>query len=161
MSWKHVYENNMTKCGSSLELRFSPAAQLQKSKYCGQFYEKLDEKSCVNSQTGSEGVGQWCYVSAECADLNGGRAVGKNKEISYKMCKPNTDDKLGDHPMEELAFLAQKNDMDLGLAVRMAYPQKMNMTWNFMEEFMLEGKRQLSEARKKIVGMKRPIIFKS
>jgi len=160
LSWKQVYKNNVTKCGSALELRFSPTAHLQKSKYCGQFYEKLDQKACVNTMTGTEGVGQWCYVSSACTELNGGRAV-KGADLSYKMCKPYADDKLGDHPVEELAFLAQKNDMDLALAVRMAYPQKMNMTWGFMEEFMLEGKRQYSEARKKIVGLKKPLIFKS
>merc|ERR1719245_447749 len=158
MSWAQVYQSNLSTCGKGLELS-STNGPLNKSKYCGAFFERIDQQVCVNAQAGGEGLGQWCYVSAKCEDLHGGRVPRKSK-VAYKLCKPGVDDKLSEHSLEDLDYFARKHNMDLALVARMAYPLKKDMLWQNIEEFLLSGgEKRATLERQRVVGMKRPIIF--
>jgi len=56
--------------------------------FCASFYHRMDNNYCVNTgmveygTTGHAGA-QWCVVSSECRELNGGRPVASKKSFYY------------------------------------------------------------------------------
>jgi len=89
---------------------------------CENFLQKFDDNFCINQMCETPNTTQWCYVSAECSDLKGGKAVNQN--VSAKVC--TTAESLQDRSLDNYNALVAKFDLK--------YPPKYNTTqppWQF------------------------------
>jgi hypothetical protein len=95
--------------------------------FCQQFFEVLDDNSCVlfgyNSEKYNAGE-SWCYVSSECTNLGplGEVAHHVNGNLSVKVCT-DTDQRLVAKTPPELEQLAIKMNVDFGMLAKWAYPK--------------------------------------
>jgi hypothetical protein len=128
LKWKDVYSNNSAfggNCGyTGRELSFADYPWLTKmgegSKYCTNFFHVIEDNFCVNWNFDSQKhIGlQWCYVSSQCTTLGNGTRVNAN--LAYKSCT-SEDQKLAAKKPPELAQIAKKDNVALGLLAKWAY----------------------------------------
>jgi hypothetical protein len=97
LNFHHVYKTGMALCGDGGESGEIPGS------YCtlindrpSAFFPMQNHNYCINlweAETQEGDNRTWCYVSAECSVLNGGRSVNSN--VSEKICG-ETEPRLGD-----------------------------------------------------------------
>jgi len=153
-----VYYDNLASCGRAHELYFAtkygasaayhptePIAGLP-HQICSNFFKNFKNNSCVNvdlfpfpSDNNDNLSGrQWCYVSNDCLNLNGGTfatnplgfAIGgwhnqiSTSNLSVKLCDNNTDDDviLKDKTIAELDAIGAESDVSMAYLLRLAYP---------------------------------------
>lgn len=134
LNWVEVYYKGAAKCGDTFELnpafpyykkhwpeatndevRFLASAEWH-SVYCDDMFMKLDNRLCVNGDHGhGAALKDWCYVKAECRDLNGGSTINATKYVNWKACKPGVDELMRDLPLENV--LARANAKKLNLPI--------------------------------------------
>mmetsp|Transcript_13060 Transcript_13060/g.24024 ORF Transcript_13060/g.24024 Transcript_13060/m.24024 type:complete len:298 (-) Transcript_13060:30-923(-) len=123
LNWKEVYARQRVLCGEGFELLDIANKDLQYvdlwwmkhysldpayNHSCTRFFEQMNNNYCVNVVRDSRqwpkwsGV-QWCYVSSECQNLNGGRYV-TNKE-NYGDVAEDIFERLATHLPAEIFFL--------------------------------------------------------
>jgi len=141
--WKETYANGV-ECGSNAEFFLAsgktklPRQELREAKvylgdeFCTRFYETLDDNYCVNINMGAD-EGEWCYVDSACSSLNGGERTVEG--VSWKKCQHEQDKMLRDYSPEELAELATKANLDLGLLHKMSYPLYKGHLWKDVSGF--------------------------
>mmetsp|Transcript_53826 Transcript_53826/g.129676 ORF Transcript_53826/g.129676 Transcript_53826/m.129676 type:complete len:242 (+) Transcript_53826:96-821(+) len=124
LTWSTLYRENVVRCGDGEELSGPEIATWGDDGLCSSntpLYTGLNHNLCVKrSKLKSEmpqPVPNWCYVSASCGALNGGRAV--NSRVSSKMCGDG-DRALADLSPRELFEMGAGQDAQM-LAI-MAYP---------------------------------------
>merc|ERR1719498_1446523 len=128
LHWNRVYSGTGNRsgvqCGQGSEI----------SELCGQnppFYGGLKGNFCMQTKV-SWGMtrDQWCYVSADCQALGGGKQV--TDTISWKTCKDEEDKTLRTMQPEELHALAVRENMDAALMMWVAYPvyPVFDVNWN-------------------------------
>merc|ERR1719213_321514 len=113
MPWQEAYHSHGASCLNGYEYFFvsqrRPFANetflnsLVGGEFCQRFYQQLHGNACVNRNMGAD-YGQWCYVSSECDDLNGGEA-GHHGGLSLRHCTANDANLRYRHP-RELAQMA-------------------------------------------------------
>lgn len=173
LNWKQVYESERILCGEGWEFAFDYPFGPEKTyefarfapftmgftyhEFCGSFFKRMDNNYCVNIQHHTyDSVGpvthQWCYVSKECKDLNGGTVVQDKtgvpelpawllspatysiakslyfwpkihkRDLAMKHCTSGKDTLLGEMPVPKVVELAQKMDSVVGFVTKTAYP---------------------------------------
>lgn len=129
LPWRDAYRRAGSSCGQANELwtQRSPKPPMKKE-FCTDFYERITWTSCTNINFHNRATKQWCYVSSRCKSLNGGKSI-PNTEISWKTCTKGEDDLLVEKTPEQLHVLAMRNDLNVGLVVKMAYPREW-WRWN-------------------------------
>lgn len=188
LNWKSTYESKKTRCGVANELfmlmsKIDPKyyAPVKKSnlgtEFCTHFYETIDDNVCTNiDMSGAENEwysGQWCYVSSECTDLNGGKIVKKGKKsgeamrgryegvpknnitesttgLSWKICKAGQDRTLRDMDVPALAEWSKQHHVDLGVSIHEAY---------FKKEDQKQHDPKILIANKDIQNSVNPLVF--
>lgn len=141
LPWGSVYTT--TQCGTGYEFAFANSgnpptdvatftalASTLYSEFCANFYTQLPSNACVNMNMGAD-MGQWCYVSASCANLNGGRVV--NSHVNSKVCTAGQDTMLRDSSPPELSQFSIANNLDMGLLHKMSYPLYQTALWGQVE----------------------------
>lgn len=156
LNWQTVYKDYAVECGVGSEMYHLAKYGLSPRKlegedigfrFCLEFFQVLDNNLCVNADwTTYMGSGkawhgqQWCYVSAECDELNGGDAVpdyvskplddaiphmkfSDKLEVSWKICKQGEDDMLRYKTPSQLVEIAKASDVRLGHLAKFAYPR--------------------------------------
>lgn len=122
LSWQSIYANHSIECGNQgQELVFAGNAAFLKNEFCTHWYERIHSNYCTQHMFGKQDATQWCYVSSSCEELNGGAKI-EGKDVSWKKCAKERDPMLGSLSPAELYKWAQEEDMDAGLALKMAYP---------------------------------------
>jgi len=166
-----VYYDNLASCGRAHELYFAtkygasaaysptePIAGLP-HQVCNNFFKNFKNNSCVNvdmypypSENNDASSGrQWCYVSNDCLNLNGGTfatnklgfAMGgwnnlqSTSNLSVKFCDDSTDDILKSKTMDELLTIASESDVSIPMLLRLSYPA-VQVTWGEAKLLMEE-----------------------
>jgi len=106
LNWKDVYDSARVVCGEGLELYeiIKPRTNLslaeasfswiplgfQHYEYCTTFFRRMDNNHCVNVAMHPYGTSdwtgeQWCYVSSECTELNGGQPVSQKESYAWAL----------------------------------------------------------------------------
>jgi len=166
MSWAEVYFSGKASCGRAKELYFlskygfsaayaatEPITGLP-HKVCVDFFKNFLTPSCVNVDLYPTPVDdytgkQWCYVSNDCDELNGGdyatNQIGfaqggwHNLEstgtLSWKICEAGFDPMLKYYPITELIDIGTYSDVSLSRLIRLSYPM-VNITWGEAQWFM-------------------------
>lgn len=173
LNWKQVYESGRLLCGEGWEFafdypygppknyewaRFAPhTLGFTYYEFCSSFFQRMNNNYCVNIQHHTYGMPgnaakQWCYVSKECQDLNGGTpiqdqqgipelpswllgpttySIAKSlylwpkvhkRDLSTKICGSGRDKLLGEMPPMEVMQLATDMDSVVGYVTKTAYP---------------------------------------
>uniref|UniRef100_A0A7S1RUI8 Uncharacterized protein n=1 Tax=Alexandrium catenella TaxID=2925 RepID=A0A7S1RUI8_ALECA len=125
LKWTDVYEDYGVLCGMGSEFSFLPVHQQRpnlKKQMCEHFFTQFGTNYCVQEWFMSRERTQWCYVSAECENLDGGSYLA-GTAAAWKVCDGAKGDTLlntkGPH---ELFALGIDFKMDPGYMLRMAYP---------------------------------------
>mmetsp|Transcript_2864 Transcript_2864/g.6564 ORF Transcript_2864/g.6564 Transcript_2864/m.6564 type:complete len:268 (+) Transcript_2864:67-870(+) len=180
LNWRSVYSSDRVACGEGLEFHVFEGAfgydlpgieYIKKEfravydQFCTSFFMKLDSTLCVNLgmyALGTPGLlaGQWCYVSKECAELNGGQTIPDKaapkagsgwfnspppsplpRDVSWKTCDRNGDKLLRDVPPAELLELARSMGAAAGYVTKIAYPRLLppNHTWVTIGDAVAKG----------------------
>lgn len=131
LRWTDVYEDYGVLCGMGSEFAFLSQYDRRpnlRKQLCQHFFTKFATNYCVQQWFMSRERSQWCYVSAECENLNGGEYL-TGTAAGWKVCEgANTkgaiarDSLLNSRGPHELFNLALKFKMDPGYVLRMAYP---------------------------------------
>lgn len=169
-SFAAVYYDNEAYCGRGPELYFlskhgfsgayaatEPIAG-EPHRVCYDFFKNFDDASCLNmdlypfptnSSRSKNGV-QWCYVSGDCTELNGGE-FGTNKQgfaqgawgnlksgtaLPWKICS-GSDAMLKSKPVQEVIDLGKKQDIPMHTLMRLAYPA-VSIDWGRASYFYQE-----------------------
>jgi len=170
LNWAQVYQAKRVLCGEGYE--WGPAGPVRNyegaywapllmgftwHEFCGSFFHRMDNSYCVNvkhhtyDQVGVDAE-QWCYVSRECADLNGGEYLPDQqgipelpqslltpwtynmakalyfwpkihkRDVAVKLCTPGKDKLISDLGVEKVVELGQKMDSVVGFVVKTAFP---------------------------------------
>lgn len=158
MNWKENYASKRVGCGDALELHGAADGTGRKliqqwfaymvlgKDYCTDFFERIDDNFCMNAGSsalfsdqveylenstftvGTLRGNQWCYVSKECADLNGGEKMTDAK-VNWKICKEGEDKLLLQAPPPLLAQFAKQVDVNMAQLVKFAYPDWVGDKW--------------------------------
>eukprot|EP00747_Dinoflagellata_sp_TGD_P016321 gnl/TRDRNA2_/TRDRNA2_125032_c0_seq1.p1 gnl/TRDRNA2_/TRDRNA2_125032_c0~~gnl/TRDRNA2_/TRDRNA2_125032_c0_seq1.p1 ORF type:complete len:808 (-),score=136.06 gnl/TRDRNA2_/TRDRNA2_125032_c0_seq1:115-2538(-) len=133
-NWKNAYISRKATCGMGPEFYMfthddhpsedqynDVRVQKDAKELCTSFFERMDHDLCVNVNKG-EDKGQWCYVSSDCSDINGGSMAKFNDKFGWKRCRRDQDGMLRKKIPEYLEMLAERDDVDLGLLHKMSYP---------------------------------------
>jgi len=146
VNWKHAYESQGAKCGDGHELYVGTSSGMPRFlaaltiglEFCDAFYKRVDESFCVNLDHTNEPDawygGQWCYVSGECRSAPRANGTGS---LRVKLCKEGEDRMLRDKSAEELISWAAKNDFEMGLLMKMAYPVEKQAKWPLVQDAFL------------------------
>jgi len=159
LNWAEVYYDSHASCGRARELYFltkygfsaayaatEPISGLP-HKVCNDFFKNFKDASCVNVDMypfprDAMSDKQWCYVSNDCYDLNGGEFatnqvgfaqggwnnLASTGTLSWKFCDPAADSILKYKSVGELVELGERSDVSLSRLLRLAYPA-VNVTW--------------------------------
>jgi len=133
LNFKRTYDSGLAKCGEALNVEkvewgcdwFAAGFAGPGKKGMvgvGRNTLKMNHSYCINHDWAREmkQEGTWCYVSAKCQELNGGKAV--NKHVSWKKCTEGVDARLADLPPAQLFSLAREQHVDPQNIVNLAYP---------------------------------------
>lgn len=134
LNWKQAYASKTAICGSTNEFFLIDGQHYRGSQatselavhfgpeFCTRFFETIDDNYCINVNMGRD-AGQWCYVDSACIDLNGGERQDDGSQASWKICDASEGDKVSrNYTPQQLAGIAEKSGLDLGLLHKMAYP---------------------------------------
>ncbi|CAK0877803.1 unnamed protein product [Prorocentrum cordatum] len=166
-NWADVYYRNLASCGRANELYFlskwgfsaayaatEPITGLP-HKVCADFFRNFLSTACVNvdllegsKPTNSSGL-QWCYVSNDCDNLNGGeyatnqigfaQGAWSNQQsastLAWKICEPAADAMLKHMSVQEVIDAATESDVSLSRILRLAYPA-VNITYGQAAAFL-------------------------
>jgi len=168
MSFAEVYATGKAWCGRANELYFLSKNGFSASyaatepitglphKVCYDFFKNWLTPKCVNvdlypfpedSMSGK----QWCYVSNDCPELNGG-GYATNAEgfaqsswhnlqsasfQAWKICDPADGDSLATMPVPEVIALGEYSDVPMSRMLRLAYPA-VNISWG-EAKFLMEA----------------------
>jgi len=145
LPWHEAYNGSSLRCGLGNEFRgvLGTAGQpdagrmlmlrlLFGGEFCNRFYMALQGNQCVNMNQGAD-EGQWCYVSPDCTNLQGGARVAGG-HMAWKHCGAQ-DAGLRSYMPEALAEVARVQDLDLGLLHKMSYPLFKGHLWRDVQAF--------------------------
>jgi len=161
MSWADVYYTDKAWCGRANELYFLSKNGFSASyaatepitglphKVCADFFKNFVDASCLNIDLypfpeDEKSGKQWCYVSNDCADLNGGgyatnaegfaQSSWHNLQTAsfqqWKICDPaeaNTEAMMA-QPVPTVVAKGKASDVPLSRLLRLAYPA-VNISW--------------------------------
>merc|ERR1712110_84200 len=109
-----------------------------RQKSCMGFFRQIDDNFCVNwdfdSVQPESKYWQWCYVSSQCKTLGNGTLAnwGNSKQVhpklAIKTCT-SQDHQLRTVKPPQLAEIAEKNNIALGLLAKWAYVTSSRMQW--------------------------------
>lgn len=161
MSYQEAYHNHGVQCGQGSELlehfqptHFGRVLPFMGLEFCGRFYTQRNDSYCSNAVF-SAAPRQWCYVSSQCNELNGGAIVeslvpnqtlasqdhvfsfhdtGLQSTVSMKYCGAG-DQALRDLSPPQLHELASTQRFDVGLFVKEAYPIASHALWSDIRAF--------------------------
>jgi len=162
LSWKDVYANHGLECGAGQELIWAGGMTSKPSlgeEFCTRFYEKLSGNFCTQLYFSKQRTEQWCYVSSACTALNGGGAAGV---LKWKQCTPGQDTMLGEMTPEEVHKVAEAENKDPGLVLKMSYPlYEQGLRWPQVRK-CIDGDASADCATlKEIRATGKPMIFDS
>jgi len=155
ISWAKVYADGLASCGRGNELYFlakwgfsaayaatEPITGLP-HKVCVDFFKNYMTPSCLNVdmlhtvKPTAMASKQWCYVSNDCPDLNGG-SYATNQHgfaqgawsnlistgtLAWKICEEGTGDPMTKTwSIPDIVGAAQYSDVSLSRMFRLAYP---------------------------------------
>mmetsp|Transcript_56272 Transcript_56272/g.121261 ORF Transcript_56272/g.121261 Transcript_56272/m.121261 type:complete len:235 (-) Transcript_56272:191-895(-) len=130
LDWKDAYSNYGYSCE---EMGFE---------FCSGFFMHMSGNLCVNQGIGAGNkTREWCYVSSACQQLNGDSEP--SAQIAAKSCTEE-DDRLVDKTPVEIDALCAKDDMDVGLMVKMAYVTPGQTRWNSAKTYFTTGSTNLA-----------------
>uniref|UniRef100_A0A7S2AF45 Uncharacterized protein n=1 Tax=Alexandrium andersonii TaxID=327968 RepID=A0A7S2AF45_9DINO len=134
LNYTDVYDNRSVRCGDSFEV---PGVT-----NCMFFYKRLNSNWCWNipRKDMKKDEGQWCYVSLECKQLDGGARVGK-APVNWKRCREHRDPMTRFKSVKKLALWAKKHDFDLQDVLTLAYSRFYGQWWEQLKEYIEPGKR--------------------
>jgi len=184
--WTEAYSEARTLCGNGYEyfsnfhgkpfLNVGLGADLLEGvwkTYCVGFYSRLKGNTCMNRNLdAADNSGQWCYVSKECNDLNGGE-IGKAYHLgskipaiggglNAKICTKD-DPSLRDWSPAYLALIAMQYSVNLNLLCRASYPRSIHHWADVSEAWGIPGNgplsHDLSEEMNKIKLSRVPHLF--
>mmetsp|Transcript_88164 Transcript_88164/g.267368 ORF Transcript_88164/g.267368 Transcript_88164/m.267368 type:complete len:249 (-) Transcript_88164:68-814(-) len=169
LNWQQVYRSKQAECGKALELyQISKQGLQAENKYeefCNKFYLHVNTSMCLNVDFTHKptdwDVAQWCYVSPQCQELNGGRKV-PDSQLSWKLCSSRDESTKNLHPLQ-LDWLRGHQNLDLGLLAKFSYPIWQAQRWPAVEKlFMRPGPlSELPKYLQQIVDSKQPVVFDS
>jgi len=161
MNWAEVYWRNNAMCGRANELYFLSKMGFSASyaatepvtgmphKMCYDFFKNFASTACVNIDLlpfpEDEFTGkQWCYVSNDCANLNGGgyatniegfsqsswHNLQSASQQAWKICDPTEPGTpaLSVRLVPEVVALGEESDVSLSRILKLAYPA-VNISW--------------------------------
>jgi hypothetical protein len=142
LTWKDVYANYTIECGQGLELASAGGmtAKVQHGhQFCNLFYERLNNNYCTQGMWGTSVPNQWCYVTSNCQDLDGGAPV--TRELSWKQCEDGVDTPLRTLKPYDLRAISLQDNVDAGILLKMAYPVwakegQGHLNWPEVEDFL-------------------------
>mmetsp|Transcript_65700 Transcript_65700/g.186476 ORF Transcript_65700/g.186476 Transcript_65700/m.186476 type:complete len:341 (-) Transcript_65700:194-1216(-) len=148
LNWQAVYERGLATCGMGRELAGPMYAAngtvpsdsvrlMQHEVYCSGFFMRLRENFCVNVLGSTDPLymyRMWCYVSSECS--SGMETIGKT-QVKWKTCDLGLDSSLAEMEPEELHDWAYDNNLDMALAVKLAYPVERGAMWPEMKRLFM------------------------
>lgn len=146
LNWKEVFNSGKAKCGMGMEHFRQEDMNLAHRRLisnkwndglCDMLYSSLNSTSCANANMG-EREGQWCYVKSGCGKLNQGwRIPGNDKKwsMSVKLCTEGQDTMLKDMMPPQMKLFATKNQVDVGMLMKMAYPTVVGHKWDDVKKF--------------------------
>jgi len=161
MTWSDVYYTNKAVCGRANELYFLSKNGFSASyaatepitglphKVCADMFKNFNHGACLNIDLypfpeDEKSGKQWCYVSNDCADLNGGgyatnaegfaQSSWHNLQTAsfqqWKICDPteaNTEAMMV-KPVPTVVEIGKANDVPLSRLLRLSYPA-VNISW--------------------------------
>jgi len=161
MSWADVYYTDKAWCGRANELYFLSKNGFSASyaatepitglphKVCADMFKNFNHGACLNIDLypfpeDEKSGKQWCYVSNDCADLNGGgyatnaegfaQSSWHNLQTAsfqqWKICDPteaNTEAMMV-KPVPTVVEIGKANDVPLSRLLRLSYPA-VNISW--------------------------------
>mmetsp|Transcript_84662 Transcript_84662/g.239868 ORF Transcript_84662/g.239868 Transcript_84662/m.239868 type:complete len:317 (-) Transcript_84662:74-1024(-) len=166
-NWADVYYRSLASCGRANELYFlskwgfsaayaatEPITGLP-HKICADFFKNFLSTSCVNvdllggSKPTNRSGQQWCYVSNDCDNLNGGEYASNQigfaqgawnnlqsaSTLAWKICEPTADAMLKHMSVQEVIDAATQSDVSLSRILRLAYPA-VNITYGEAAAFL-------------------------
>jgi len=108
---------------------------------CTGFFMHMNNNYCVAQNIGEGNAElEYCFVSAACPDhmLNG--ATLTFGRLKAKYCT-DAEERIGAKTPEELNALADKDDLDRGLLMKLAYPTaKRNRMWPDIKPYFTQAK---------------------
>mmetsp|Transcript_56273 Transcript_56273/g.121263 ORF Transcript_56273/g.121263 Transcript_56273/m.121263 type:complete len:235 (-) Transcript_56273:191-895(-) len=133
LDWKDAYSNYGYSCE---EMGFE---------FCSGFFMHMSGNLCVNQGIGAGNkTREWCYVSSACQQLNGDSEP--SAQIAAKSCTEE-DDRLVDKTPVEIDALCAKDDMDVGLMVKMAYVTPDQTRWDSAKTYFTTGSTDLDASQ--------------
>lgn len=143
MNWESAYEKHVN-CGDGLE-KYAHRDMSQDEydvNVCQRFFTRISENFCVNigmhNKENKKSNGQWCYVSRQCKELNGGKIVDDTR-AAWKRCAGGDDEHLRDMDPEDVAVKAQDLNLDVATMLKMSYPVWEKHYWSEVRSFFLEN----------------------
>lgn len=168
LTWKDVYKSHGVVCGMGQELLEFGGMVMKPvvgEEFCTKFYEKLSGNFCTQLHYSTDRKEQWCYVSSQCQALNGGAPLS-GTSVSWKQCTAQEDRMLLEMAPSEVLKLAQAEDKDAGLMIKMAYPlYTAGIKWPDVQATLLGHNGQVDPTTKSILegiqANSTPTIFDS
>lgn len=134
-----VYANYSVRCGDGYGWEEHGVED------CNLFYMRMSEGLCWNIPSAKEvqdlkeDKGQWCYVSKDCPELNGGERVGKSP-VAWKKCSTKEHDPITrTWRSKRLATWAKRNDMDMAKVFSMAYLPLRRFPFEKLKPLLAQG----------------------
>lgn len=175
VAWTEVYDDFTWQCGIGNEFYFKTGKsrtttadreqlrQQMGEQFCERFFQKLNHNWCVNVNIGAD-LGQWCYVSNKCEELQGGLQI-VGSPFSWKKCNSSNDDAMLrrlDPP--SIAAIARQTHVDLALLHKFAYPNSREYLWEDVQSFWEAGSGQpltsaMRREMQRIASSGRPYSF--
>jgi len=161
MSWAEVYYTNKAWCGRAFELYFLSKNGFSASyaatepitgaphKVCYDLFKNFLSPKCLNMDlypfpVDEHSGKQWCYVSNDCPDLNGGGSATNQQGFaqmswhnlqsgsfqSWKICDPDeaNTEAMSVLPVSQVVDLGTYSDVPLSNLFRLSYPA-VNISW--------------------------------
>jgi len=162
LSWRDVYAGHGLECGAGQELVWAGGPASKPSlgeEFCTRFYEKVSGNFCTQLYFSKQRTEQWCYVSSACTALNGGGAAGA---LKWKQCTPGRDTMLGEMTPEQVHKVAEAENMDPGLVLKMSYPvYEQGLRWLQVKRCIAGDASADCAALEKVRAAGKPMIFDS
>eukprot|EP00747_Dinoflagellata_sp_TGD_P217976 gnl/TRDRNA2_/TRDRNA2_90293_c0_seq1.p1 gnl/TRDRNA2_/TRDRNA2_90293_c0~~gnl/TRDRNA2_/TRDRNA2_90293_c0_seq1.p1 ORF type:complete len:449 (+),score=57.08 gnl/TRDRNA2_/TRDRNA2_90293_c0_seq1:56-1402(+) len=129
---------------------------------CTEQFLRRNDKMCAQIDMG-ETATQWCYTSASCSDLKGGKPV--SEKVSTKTCSVWKDVLLLMMPPVFQIETIASQDLDAGVTMRMSYPT-MKETWTEVKAYLMHNDNALDMMAEKTISKMRiakgngsPLVF--
>merc|ERR1719401_2746148 len=139
---------------------------------CVNFFEKLTDRMCLNTDFNVNAdtleTKQWCWVSPNCTELNGGYGMGPGN-TGVKYCTSGKDNMAQDWTMDDLVKMRNEHKVSIGMLARWAYPTWQGLAWPVVKQFWTNRSAAKEndlfpdefEAMQRLVDSGKPMIFNS